>query len=106
MVNQAFSIKIAYRSKKEKKKKKKKEENNRDRSVPDGSDKKCLITNTISDSKSNPIQSTSAKKHNDDQCPEFSQPNQTRPRFGTFLLTVPTNVVLTTPRLGLKIFQT
>ena len=40
MVNQAFSIKIAYRSKKEKKKKKKKEENNRDRSVPDGSDKK------------------------------------------------------------------
>ena len=56
--------------------------------------KKCLITNT------------SAKKQNDDQCPEFSQPNQTRPRFGTFLLTVPTNVVLTTPRLGLKIFQT
>ena len=32
MVNQAFRIKIAYRSEK-------KEENTRDRSVPDGSDK-------------------------------------------------------------------
>ena len=40
MVNQAFRIKIAYRSKKkeEKEKKKEKEENTRDRSVPDGSD--------------------------------------------------------------------
>ena len=36
MVNQAFRIKIAYRSKK----KKENEENTRDRSVPDGSDKK------------------------------------------------------------------
>ena len=35
MVNQAFRIKIAYRSKKEKE-----EENTRDRSVPDGSDNK------------------------------------------------------------------
>ena len=35
MVNQAFRIKIACQSKK-----KKKEENTRDRSVPDGSDKK------------------------------------------------------------------
>ena len=35
MVNQAFRIKIAYRSEK---KKKKEEENTRDRSVPDGSD--------------------------------------------------------------------
>ena len=34
MVNQAFRIKIAYRSEK----KKKEEENTRDRSVPDGSD--------------------------------------------------------------------
>ena len=40
MINQAFRIKIAYRSKKkeEKEKKKEKEENTRDRSVPDGSD--------------------------------------------------------------------
>ena len=37
MVNQAFRIKIAYWSKKEKKMK---GENTRDRSVPDGSDKK------------------------------------------------------------------
>ena len=37
MVNQAFRIKIAYRS--EKKKKKEEKENTRDRSVPDGSDK-------------------------------------------------------------------
>ena len=36
MVNQAFRIKIAYRS--EKKEKEKEEENTRDRSVPDGSD--------------------------------------------------------------------
>ena len=36
MVNQAFRIKIAYRSEK---KKKEEEENTRDRSVPDGSDK-------------------------------------------------------------------
>ena len=36
MVNQAFRIKIAYRSEK----KKKEEENTRDRSVPDGSDNK------------------------------------------------------------------
>ena len=35
MVNQAFRIKIAYRSKEEEKEK---EENTRDRSVPDGSD--------------------------------------------------------------------
>ena len=35
MVNQAFRIKIAYRSEK----KKEEEENTRDRSVPDGSDK-------------------------------------------------------------------
>ena len=35
MVNQAFRIKIAYRSKEEKKEKK---ENTRDRSVPDGTD--------------------------------------------------------------------
>ena len=34
MVNQAFRIKIAYRSEK----KKEEEENTRDRSVPDGSD--------------------------------------------------------------------
>ena len=39
MVNQAFIIVIAYRSKKEKKEKEKKEKNTRDRSVPDGSDK-------------------------------------------------------------------
>ena len=37
MVNQAFRIKIAYRS--EKKKEEEEEENTRDRSVPDGSDK-------------------------------------------------------------------
>ena len=36
MVNQAFRIKIAYRSKKEEEEKEK--ENTRDRSVPDGSD--------------------------------------------------------------------
>ena len=36
MVNQAFRIKIAYRSEK---KKEEEEENTRDRSVPDGSDK-------------------------------------------------------------------
>ena len=36
LVNQAFRIKIAYRSEK---KKKEEEENTRDRSVPDGSDK-------------------------------------------------------------------
>ena len=35
MVNQAFRIKIAYRSEKKKEEKK---ENTRDRSVPDGSD--------------------------------------------------------------------
>ena len=40
MVNQAFRIKIAYRSEKEKEKEKKKEENTRDRSVPNGSDNK------------------------------------------------------------------
>ena len=53
MVNQAFRIKMAYRSKekekeekeekekkeKEEKEKKEQEENTRDRSVPDGSDK-------------------------------------------------------------------
>ena len=39
MVNQAFRIKIAHRSKKKKKKKK---ENTRDRSVPDGSDNEGL----------------------------------------------------------------
>ena len=41
MVNQAFRIKIAYRSKKEEEEeeeKEEKEENTRDRSVPDGSD--------------------------------------------------------------------
>ena len=49
MVNQAFRIKIAYRSReKEEKEKKKEEENTRDRSVPDGSD------NKISSTKSNP----------------------------------------------------
>ena len=36
MVNQAFRIKITYRSEK---KKEEEEENTRDRSVPDGSDK-------------------------------------------------------------------
>ena len=40
MVNQAFRIKIAYRS--EKKKEEEEEENTRDRSVPDGSDKKAV----------------------------------------------------------------
>ena len=39
MVNQAFRIKIAYRSEK-KKEEEEEEENTRDRSVPDGSDKK------------------------------------------------------------------
>ena len=40
MVNQAFRIKIAYRSKKEEEEKEKEEkENTRDRSLPDGSDK-------------------------------------------------------------------
>ena len=38
MVNQAFRIKIAYRSKEEEEKEEE-EENTRDRSVPDGSDK-------------------------------------------------------------------
>ena len=39
MVNLAFRIKIAYRSKKkEEEKKEEEEENTRDRSVPDGSD--------------------------------------------------------------------
>ena len=38
MVNQAFKIKIAYRSKK------KEEENTRDRSVPDGSDNSVIET--------------------------------------------------------------
>ena len=45
MVNQAFRIKIAYWSKKEEEKEKK--ENTRDRSVPDGSDKKTLILRLI-----------------------------------------------------------
>ena len=41
MVNQAFRIKIAYRSEK----KKEEEENTRDRSVPDGSDNQfCLCS--------------------------------------------------------------
>ena len=40
MVNQAFRIKIAYRSKK-----KKKEENTRDISVPDGSDNNYYTKN-------------------------------------------------------------
>ena len=40
MVNQAFRIKIAYRSKKEEEEKEKEEkENTRDRSLSDGSDK-------------------------------------------------------------------
>ena len=41
MVNQAFRIKIAYRSKKEKKEKE--EKNTRDRLVPHGSDLNCRI---------------------------------------------------------------
>ena len=41
MVNQAFRIKIAYRSKEKEKGEKK--ENTRDRSVPDGSDNNLLI---------------------------------------------------------------
>ena len=43
MVNQAFRIKIAYRSEK----KKEEEENTRDRSVPDGSDNHLLDTASI-----------------------------------------------------------
>ena len=39
MVNQAFRIKIAYRSKEEEEEEE--EENTRDRSAPDGSDKNC-----------------------------------------------------------------
>ena len=40
IINQAFTIKIAYRSKeKEKEEEEKEKENTRDRSVPDGSDK-------------------------------------------------------------------
>ena len=43
MVNQAFMIKIAYRSKEKEKKEKK---NTRDRSVPDGSDNNmCTLSN-------------------------------------------------------------
>ena len=42
MVNQAFRIKIAYRSEKNEEKEEKEKENTRDRSVPDGSDKKCF----------------------------------------------------------------
>ena len=38
MVNQAFRIKIAYRSEKKKEEEEEEEENTRDRSVPDGSD--------------------------------------------------------------------
>ena len=44
MVNQAFRIRIAYRSK-EKKEKQEKKENTRDRSVPNGSDKKEMKDN-------------------------------------------------------------
>ena len=44
MVNQAFRIKIAYRSKK---KKKEEEENTRDRSVPDGSDKELSLGSSV-----------------------------------------------------------
>ena len=43
MVNQAFRIKIAYRSEK---KKEEEEENTRDRSVPDGSDKNIFFALT------------------------------------------------------------
>ena len=42
MVNQAFRIKIAYRSEK-KKEEEEEEENTRDRSVPDGSDNNYLF---------------------------------------------------------------
>ena len=46
MVNQAFRIKIAHRSKKEEEEKEKEEkENTRDRSVPDGSDKNHTSNN-------------------------------------------------------------
>ena len=48
MVNQAFRIKIAYRSKEKEKEEKEeeeeKEENTRDRSVPEGSDNYNLFT--------------------------------------------------------------
>ena len=45
MVNQAFRIKIAYRSEK----KKEEEENTRDRSVPDGSDNDLKRADTSSE---------------------------------------------------------
>ena len=46
MVNQAFRIKIAYRSEK-KKEEEEEEENTRDRSVPDGSDNNSTLGSVV-----------------------------------------------------------